>query len=824
MSGVEIIKVQPSGVTLYKNVLTLDQSEELYGHLNQQGWESRNNQEIQYYGYRYDSRAMKLKGGATVPLFEADKFTKLLKCMAKALVSTGILKDEPNQITIVKYDPTDGGPSRAVTYPYPMYGKQGAILNLGSSANMMFSSSNGGNISVKLPVGSIMVFEGAAREKYSQYITEDYKRGTYMSILFLRNTIPSKPILGDPDDPGSSGYKKTISRKPRVREPNPSDVNINLGMNKSYGSRKRTGTCFSRSNIEMKPHQIKIVKYLETHRGVIAAYATGSGKTLIAIMAAECFLDKNPNGRIVVITPTSARDGFKENMDKKYGISSKDSKYCFYGYQEFANHYSFKSNTIRLEEGEKTRLDAGSCISCENVFLIVDEAHELRTLTPWAMRLPIMGLPELTGKRAIRIIQCAAVAAKVLLLTATPIVNDPYDLANLVAMVRGEAPPSEAAFYEIAGVKPRYPGLLGTKVLKPFRKELGNLKSYQGPRDFESYFCGAISFFKHTKDKNWPSEEETWMPIEMDPEYYNTYRNIEKKQEALYKSHAYFDKEGHKTFKDPHAYLTILAQATNAIENSAKIKEVIKYIKNRKDGEKILIYSGYLRAGLDEIKKVLDERFYEKRKGYERGDEQVPISMDALKAEAKNRHIKVDGDSKKAYIEALREYVEITGKITKLQRERSRLRFNDPHSGLDIMLISKAGGMALDLKGVEKVLILESLWNRPTEEQIKGRAIRFKSHSETGLPKSRQHVKIIHLVLTKPGSFNRDPENPAIVKQARLLLTKPGMEAALLFKGEIDDDDNGDSADISKMMTTLEKDITSKAFEEKLIEMELSGC
>ncbi len=50
MSGVQIRKLKPEGVTLYENVFTLDDSEEIYGHLNRQGWEIRDGQEVQYYG------------------------------------------------------------------------------------------------------------------------------------------------------------------------------------------------------------------------------------------------------------------------------------------------------------------------------------------------------------------------------------------------------------------------------------------------------------------------------------------------------------------------------------------------------------------------------------------------------------------------------------------------------------------------------------------------------------------------------------------------------------------------------------------------------
>nr|QBK85839.1 MAG: DEAD/SNF2-like helicase [Marseillevirus LCMAC101] len=926
MSGVVIKKVKPTGVTLYQDVLTSDQSEEFYGYLNQQGWENRGNgQEIQYYGYRYDTTTMDFGLMAEVSLYNADKFTKLLKCLSRALVKHNILDEKPNQITIVKYDPEEGGSEQAITYPYRMYGAKGAILSLGSDATMVFSPSAGKDINVKLPVGSIMTFEGNARSKYTQYISEDSKRGTYISLLFLTNSIRGKPY--------TKKVKKIISRKIRVRPKQPGGVLTPT----SHHIFRRTGTCLTRGNIKLRDYQLNIVKYLETHRGVIAAYATGTGKTLIAITAAECYLDKNPDGRILIITPTPARDEFKANMEK-YGISSKDNKYCFYGYQEFTDHYNRKNDTIKLGK----RLDAGRCTSCKDVFLIVDEAHELRTPTPWSGVLPFVppkrGQKEkITGIRAIRIIQCAAAADKVLLLTATPLVNDPYDIANLVAMVRGEAPLIEKDFYDLIKIIPRKPEeFIGFEVNEKFRGQIGrDLEAYQG-HSFKDYFCDTIKFFKRPKDKYWPSEKEIWKPIEMDEEYYGKYYQIEKKKLALFRKHARRSKgAGLNVVSNPSAFYTIVSQATNSIEKSPKIAAVVKYIKNKKPGEKILIYSGFLEAGLDEIKKKLDARFYikkevklplktindkmnqkfggrpqilyswtnikkeldkdlDQRKGkkillsrkeisesihdiidekeievkeqiedtFKRKygsqwiespeleaefeeelinkikqlsrdqiekainfiyHEKMLLPLAELQQEAKDRRIdpkKIKGNTKQAYYEALRDYVEVTGEISKTKRKDDKEEFNNPDSGIDIMLISKAGGVALDLVGVRKVIMLESQWNRPGEDQVKGRAIRFKSHYH--LPLSKQNVEVIHLILTKPGGPIRKSE-----ADMSHLSEKSGFDlssfkrplerlSTINDKGE-EEKDASYSADVAKLLLTFLKDVINKKFEADLI-------
>src|SRR3989344_4129761 len=38
--------------------------------------------------------------------------------------------------------------------------------------------------------------------------------------------------------------------------------------------------CIKKSKLELKPHQIKVVKFMDTHESLLIVHATGSGKTL----------------------------------------------------------------------------------------------------------------------------------------------------------------------------------------------------------------------------------------------------------------------------------------------------------------------------------------------------------------------------------------------------------------------------------------------------------------------------------------------------------------------------------------------------------------
>ena len=105
-----------------------------------------------------------------------------------------------------------------------------------------------------------------------------------------------------------------------------------------------------------------------------------------------------------------------------YGADPDDPRYEFYTLQGF---------TIASKRGET---------NCKNKMVIIDEAHNLRTypkIDRGGKKIGIM---------ASKAIECAKYASRVLLLSATPIVNKPEDLISILAMINGTDPMSEGEF------------------------------------------------------------------------------------------------------------------------------------------------------------------------------------------------------------------------------------------------------------------------------------------------------------------------------------------------------------------------------------------
>jgi superfamily II DNA/RNA helicase len=300
--------------------------------------------------------------------------------------------------------------------------------------------------------------------------------------------------------------------------------------------------CITNSKVPLNEHQIRVSMFLQNNRGVIAAHQTGSGKTLTAVAASQCVLEMHPDWKVLVVTPTSLQENFKKEM-RKYGIDANDKRYTYMTIGKFANLYKTKP--------------------CHpKTLLIIDEAHNLRTRTDASKR------SKSTGKKVIprsRIaINCAKKVGKVLLLTATPLYNDPYDLVNLVSMVSGIDPPTKKQF---------------------------DFSIMTNPRLFKEFFKCVLSVYDPIRGPEFPSSKEHEISLKMTDSYFKAYSDIEAKNSALMGN-------------DPWVFLTGMRQATNALKGCIKCNWVMNKLK---DGTKTVIYSAFITNGIDILKNLLNK-------------------------------------------------------------------------------------------------------------------------------------------------------------------------------------------------------------------------
>ena len=412
---------------------------------------------------------------------------------------------------------------------------------------------------------------------------------------------------------------------------------------------------------DIKEHQKIVVRHMLNHRSLLAFHSTGTGKTLTAVTAINCLLQKYPNIKVVVVTPATLVDNFKENF-LRFGID--------YETVDFASRVEIFSydGFINIQKRKKQ-------VDCKNTFLIIDEAHNFRS-DPNIKETKLE-----KGSEAFIMMKCASQAFKVLLLSATPIVNSIGDLRNLIAMLQGTDPVDiikRDRFIKELDSKPNE--ILGCKI-----------SYYEAPKED---FPDQIDV---------PIEETT---LYMSDDYYTRYKAIEDKKASSDILQILNLKDSQRNF-----FYHNLRVATNALdgEQSPKVDWIIDFIlKEAEAGRKSIVYTNWKSAGMNLLRKRLDL-----------------LNQPGL-------------------------YGYISGNVSKKYRLFFKRKFNK--NKIKILLITRAGGEGLDLKGTRNVIIMESNWNPSIEQQIIGRAVRYKSHEK--LPEDQRNVHVYRLILKKPIGVN----------------------------------------------------------------------
>jgi len=236
----------------------------------------------------------------------------------------------------------------------------------------------------------------------------------------------------------------------------------------------------NKGDYNLHDYQLYVVHHMLNHRGLIVDHSVGSGKTLIAATSAICVLNAFPHIKVVFIGPKSLLSNFKLTLEKAFH-NVDWGRIFMYTYEKF--HIDYKNGLI---DGY-------------NSYLIVDEAHRLRTHADSKYNIPTQTVAS--------VMKFARKANKVLLLTATPVVNEPYDIMNLIAIIRGELRPMPK---------------------KVFHKTIYSKKGVLMNRDiFNNTFICTISIFVRPQDETYPRVETHTVKIPMNQIYYDEYKRVE---------------------------------------------------------------------------------------------------------------------------------------------------------------------------------------------------------------------------------------------------------------------------------------------------------
>lgn len=529
----------------------------------------------------------------------------------------------------------------------------------------------------------------------------------------------------------------------------------------------------------LRKHQQYVVEYLKTHTGILVKHDVGTGKSLI--MAAMLADQLN---QVILLSAKSLHNNTRKAIEQYAEKTKKDINVDYTFVTMNASNMLTQLKTA-VNKNKKINFDAVSALSLDNKTLIVDEAHNLfNSITNGS-------------KNAVQLYNSIMRAKnlKLVFLTATPIVNHPFELVPCYNMIaRKEVLPTayddflnffidiehnkiknKAKFqnriigltsyygsdYDIKQNTGDYPECFEIKIEKTHMSDY-QFQLYSMAREFE---LKEMSFMGNSKGSLQKPKGE----------FSSSYKRLSRQVSNIaYPEYAinYGKKIAfkHETIRDEDL-------TTEELKKYApKWVRILENLEDEKNVGKHLLYSSFVESGINKFARFLELNGWESvdvdinipeklnKKSEDNNDDNSDIEeiieTDNVELEEREKEIndtevkknskviseenattdkKTKGGAKSA---KHHKFIIITGQVDVEDRQTVVDMFNpnDPgDSFIKLIIISSAGAEGLDLKGVRHVHIMEPYWNWMRITQIIGRAVRYLSHED--LPKKDRNVQ-----------------------------------------------------------------------------------
>ena len=498
---------------------------------------------------------------------------------------------------------------------------------------------------------------------YNKYMQENARKlqHSFQDAKELGGTSPNLPAYMQQDLP-----------KYLTKQNNAIDTSIDIFAKlagKAWAKQQAEKQADLLPGIQLQEHQQRIAdRVAGPNPRMLVYHGLGSGKSLSALAAAEA-AQKLDGGNYGIVAPASLKNNFQKEI-KKFTTATPGSSPEVMSY---------------------TGLGMGKQFQDQPETLIMDEAARLRN-------------PDSAMTQAA--VQAAARAKRVMLLTGTPITNEPKDLASLISLLNGKQLSPEEFDKQYVGeetVKPNWSGWFqGAKPgVRPVMRN--------GPK-LRSLLEGHVDY-QPSKTPEGVNVNEQTIRVPLSPEQDKIQKAIRTKVPPgfLWKIDHEFPMSRQELAK-LNSFMTGFRQVglstqpfradkspLKAFQQSSKMQEAFKNLKTTLDSDprkKAIIYSNFVDAGLNP---------------YSAGLTQAGIShgMFTGSESVKNRQAAVD-----AY-------------------NQNKLR---------ALLIGPAGAEGISTKGTSLIQLMDPHWNEARSQQAQGRGLRFDSH--TDLPEELKNVAV----------------------------------------------------------------------------------
>ena len=412
------------------------------------------------------------------------------------------------------------------------------------------------------------------------------------------------------------------------------------------------------------PHQQRIIDKLKADNqpGLILMHGLGSGKTRSSIEAY-----KSLGLPAEVLLPAALKGNYQKELHKWIGEEPKD---------------------VNIRSQQEAARKGVNPEDFKDKLMIIDEAHRLRNEDTKLYK----NLKEVAPKKRI-------------LLTGTPIYNHPSDIAKLINIAAGKKimPERQPDFEkEYIAQKTVFPTIAHRIIGVTPGQEL-SVKN----KDYLRAVFGKLVDYHAGNAEGFPNVEKETVKVPMVEQQERIYKAMMKDLPWHLRAKVTAGlPPDRKELDKLIPFLSgarMISNSTSGFDTdeknvvSPKIEKAFNYLKSKIDEDpsyKGLIYSNYLKSGVDPYKKMLQQA-------------NIP-------------------------------YGEFTGDIKDTVRNQLVKDYNE--NKLKALIISSAGGEGLDLKGTRLVQLLEPHFNNEKIKQVIGRAARYKSHE--GLDPEKQKVLV----------------------------------------------------------------------------------
>lgn len=570
--------------------------------------------------------------------------------------------------------------------------------------------------------------------------------------------------------------------------------------------------CNVEIKLELRKYQEFMGKYLgptSPYNGILLYHGLGSGKTATSINLMNIMYNYTPNVVFIILIKRSLRED-PWMKDLKMWLGRDVSEANVQNINQLGRYKAIHFVHYDSPFAGQNFLDVMKSVdTSKRLVFIIDEVHNF-------IRNVYSNITTKTGKRAQIIYEYILQQrrenkdVKIVLISATPIVNFPFELSLLFNLLRpGIFPQTETEFNRIFITESAYP------VLNPTKKNL-----------FSRRILGLISYYVGATPDLFAEKRSHEVVLPMSNYQYEIYRIFEKIEAEI-------QRKATRVGKSSQLYRSYTRQACNFVfprvterlngqlrprpgqyKLSQKLEEDLLKGKKREDlaeHEKILLddYGKALEYFVVETEKYFrtikesDEKsgktlqkdietykqsnydFLTFHKAdlaesklyhamYNSSPKMLAIVFNIALSKGKvmiySNYVIMEGiDMMKVYLrlgnyalwsnaEPYKGYCEYHGRIPQEDRIKTKNMFNTSENKYGekclIILLSPSATEGIQLYNMRQEHILEPYWNEVRIQQVIGRGHRQCSHKE--LPKEERVLDVYRYLVTKPAQLAED--------------------------------------------------------------------